>query len=61
MTDVEQSRLASDEDDNPYVKSPRPGALGEIYAYGCRNPQRFSWAQERHMFLADIGQEVVQR
>ncbi len=26
---------------NPFVG--RPGALGEIYAYGLRNPHRFSW------------------
>lgn len=47
---------------NPFVKTPRPGALGEIYAYGCRNPQRFSWdPQNGNMFLADIGQEVVEK
>jgi hypothetical protein len=47
---------------NPFVKNPKPGALGEIYAYGCRNPQRFSWdAKNGNMFLADIGQEVVEK
>jgi hypothetical protein len=45
---------------NPFVN--KPGALGEIYAYGCRNPQRFSWDPKTgNMFLADIGQEVVEK
>ena len=52
---------------NPFVKNGRlknvnPGVLGEIYAYGCRNPQRFSWdPQNGNMFLADIGQDVVEK
>ncbi|MDQ2777407.1 MAG: PQQ-dependent sugar dehydrogenase [Acidobacteriota bacterium] len=47
---------------NPFVKNPKPGALGEIYAYGCRNPQRFSWdAKNGNMFLADIGQDVIEK
>jgi hypothetical protein len=47
---------------NPFVKKPKPGARGEIYAYGCRNPQRFSWDPKNgNMFLADIGQEVVEK
>ena len=47
---------------NPFVKNPKPGARGEIYAYGCRNPQRFSWDPKNgNMFLADIGQEVVEK
>ena len=47
---------------NPFVKNPRTEARGEIYAYGCRNPQRFSWDPKNgNMFLADIGQEVVEK
>ncbi len=47
---------------NPFVKNAKAGALGEIYAYGCRNPQRFSWDPKNgNMFLADIGQEVVEK
>src|SRR6185437_9604967 len=47
---------------NPFVKKPKPAARGEIYAYGCRNPQRFSWDPKNgNMFLADIGQEVVEK
>jgi hypothetical protein len=45
---------------NPFVK--KEGALGEIYAYGLRNPQRFSWdARNGRMFVADIGQNIVEK
>jgi hypothetical protein len=45
---------------NPFVK--KAGALGEIYAYGLRNPQRFSWDSKNHnMFVADIGQNIVEK
>jgi len=44
---------------NPFVG--RAGALGEIYAYGVRNPQRFAWdTANGHMFVADIGQGTVE-
>jgi glucose/arabinose dehydrogenase len=44
---------------NPFVKT--DGALPEIYAYGVRNPQRFTWdARNRSLFLADIGQNIVE-
>ena len=44
---------------NPFVT--RPGALGEIYAYGVRNPQRFAWdGKTGRMFVADIGQNIVE-
>jgi hypothetical protein len=47
---------------NPFVKNPKPGAMGEIYAYGCRNPQRFSWdSKNGNMFMADIGQDVIEK
>jgi hypothetical protein len=47
---------------NPFVKNVKAGTLGEIYAYGCRNPQRFSWDPKNgNMFMADIGQEVVEK
>ena len=48
--------------DNPFVKNVKAGTMGEIYAYGCRNPQRFSWDPKNgNMFMADIGQEVVEK
>ena len=35
--------------------------LGEIYAYGVRNPQRFDWDPSNgNLFLADIGQNIVE-
>lgn len=44
---------------NPFVG--KPGALGEIYAYGVRNPQRFSWdSEDGKMYVADIGQNIVE-
>jgi len=42
---------------NPFVKT--PGALGEIYSYGHRNPQRFAWDPKNgNMFEAEIGQNI---
>lgn len=47
---------------NPFVQKSNGKALGEIYAYGCRNPQRFSWDRKTgNMFMADIGQEVIEK
>ena len=44
---------------NPFVG--KGDALGEIYAYGVRNPQRFSWdSKDGRMYVADIGQNVVE-
>lgn len=46
---------------NPFLKNGKPGTLGEIYAYGCRNPQRFSWDPKNgNLFMADIGQDVIE-
>jgi len=47
---------------NPFVKNTEPGTLGEIYAYGCRNPQRFSWDPKNGaMVMADIGQNIIEK
>ncbi|MEZ4416082.1 MAG: PQQ-dependent sugar dehydrogenase [Gemmatimonadota bacterium] len=44
---------------NPFVG--RSGVLGEIWASGVRNPQRFTWdSANRRMFMADIGQGTVE-
>jgi hypothetical protein len=46
---------------NPFVGDNKPETLGEIYAYGVRNPQRFSWdSKNGTMYVADIGQNVVE-
>jgi glucose/arabinose dehydrogenase len=43
-------------DSNPFVDD--PDALGETYAYGLRNPHRFSWdpAGDNRMYVANIGE-----
>ena len=46
---------------NPFAGEKRPGTLGEIYAYGVRNGQRFTWdAKTGNLLLADIGQNHVE-
>jgi hypothetical protein len=46
---------------NPFVKDGSDATLDEIYAYGVRNPQRFTWdPRNGNMFLADIGQNIVE-
>lgn len=45
--------------DNPFVNT--AGALGELYAVGVRNPQRFAWDPANgRMYVADIGQNSVE-
>ena len=45
--------------DNPFVG--RDGALGELWAIGVRNPQRFGWDPANGaMYVADIGQNIVE-
>ena len=44
--------------DNPFVASP-PGARAEIWAYGLRNPWRFSFdSVTGHLFIGDVGQNA---
>ncbi len=44
---------------NPFVK--RTGALPEIFLYGIRNSQGFSWdPKDGAMYLSDIGQNIVE-
>ncbi|WP_307831756.1 PQQ-dependent sugar dehydrogenase [Prauserella cavernicola] len=47
-------------DVNPFVG--QDGALGEIFAYGMRDPHRFSWdPQSPHrMYLGHIGQRAIE-
>jgi hypothetical protein len=48
--------------DNPFAADQDPGTLGEIYAYGMRNPQRFDWDPVTgNLFMADIGQNIVEK
>ncbi|MBI2185920.1 MAG: PQQ-dependent sugar dehydrogenase [Acidobacteria bacterium] len=44
---------------NPFAG--KRDVLGEIYAYGVRNPQRFGWdPRTGNLFVADIGQNIVE-
>jgi hypothetical protein len=46
---------------NPFVSDGKPETLGEIYAYGVRNPQRIFWdSKTRQTFFSDIGQNLVE-
>jgi glucose/arabinose dehydrogenase len=46
--------------DNPFLG--RPGVLGEIYAYGMRDPHRFSWdtGGDHRLFLGHIGEHSIE-
>ncbi|WP_433868830.1 PQQ-dependent sugar dehydrogenase [Saccharopolyspora sp. CA-218241] len=45
--------------DNPFAG--QDGALGEIFAYGMRDPHRFSWdPRSGAMYLGHIGQRAVE-
>jgi glucose/arabinose dehydrogenase len=48
--------------DNPFVADNNPKTLGEIWAYGLRNPHRFSWdtGGDRKMIVADTGQSFIE-
>ena len=47
--------------DNPFAGDGNDGTLGEIYASGVRNPQRFAWdVRNGNLFVADIGQNIVE-
>ncbi|WP_127479539.1 PQQ-dependent sugar dehydrogenase [Nocardioides pantholopis] len=45
---------------NPFVRT--PGAVGEIFAYGMRDPHRFSWdaGGRNRMYLGHIGQHAIE-
>ena len=47
---------------NPFVADSNPNTLAEIWAYGLRNPHRFSWDSggEGKMLIADTGQAFIE-
>ena len=45
--------------DNPYVGSQQPGVRTEVWAYGLRNPWRFSFdGVAGDLFIGDVGQNA---
>ncbi|MDZ8223303.1 PQQ-dependent sugar dehydrogenase [Nostoc sp. ChiVER01] len=48
--------------DNPFAQDNNRQTLGEIWAYGLRNPHRFSWdtGGEGKMLIVDIGQALIE-
>jgi hypothetical protein len=47
---------------NPFVNDGDSKTLGEIWAYGLRNPHRFSWdtGGDRKMLIVDTGQAFIE-
>ncbi|MEO8216782.1 MAG: PQQ-dependent sugar dehydrogenase [Acidobacteriota bacterium] len=54
--DVDQGNPYAIPPDNPFVT--RPDARPEIWAYGLRNPWRFSFDSNRNLFIGDVGQNA---
>lgn len=47
--------------DNPFTDDGDSATLGEIYAYGVRNPQGLGWDSDNgRLLMADIGQNQVE-
>lgn len=47
--------------DNPFATDPDPGIKKEIWAYGVRNPWRFSFdLTENNIWIADVGQNNIE-
>jgi len=40
---------------NPFVKNHSANALGEIYAYGFRNPHRITWTSSGLILVSNVG------
>jgi len=45
---------------NPFASSKDPGVLGEIYAYGFRNPHRISWTRDGRILSSNIGHHNIE-
>lgn len=45
---------------NPFVAHSNKQALGEIYAYGFRNPHRITWTKSGLMLASNIGQARIE-
>ncbi|HEU5146042.1 MAG TPA: PQQ-dependent sugar dehydrogenase [Chryseosolibacter sp.] len=45
---------------NPFANSDNPKALGEVYAYGFRNPHKITWTSSGKMLASNIGQHNIE-
>lgn len=45
---------------NPFVNDGDLKTLGEIYAYGFRNPHRISWTKEGQILVSNIGHHSIE-
>ena len=46
---------------NPFAGDANPSTLGEIYAYGLRNPHRLAWdPRSGHLLVFEIGQWLIE-
>ncbi len=45
---------------NPFSGSGETKTLGEIYAYGFRNPHKISWTPSHQMMAINIGQHAIE-
>ena len=45
---------------NPFVAHENKQALGEIYAYGFRNPHRITWSTSGKMLATNVGQAQIE-
>ena len=45
---------------NPFAKNQDKKILGEIYAYGFRNPHRISWTKSGDILVCNIGQANIE-
>ena len=45
---------------NPFVNHENERALGEIYAFGFRNPHRITWTKAGQMLATNIGQAQIE-
>lgn len=45
---------------NPFANIKNPKALGEVYAYGFRNPHKITWTKSGHMLSSNIGQHMIE-
>lgn len=45
---------------NPFVRNKNTKALGEVYAYGFRNPHKITWTRSGKMLSSNIGQHNIE-